>query len=256
MQPEKSPASILITGASSGLGEALARRLSGPGVRLWLTGRNTERLAETEAACAANGAEVTCAQLDTRDTAAMNAFIRGADESAPLTLVIANSGISGGTGSGGESDRQAREIFDVNLTGVINTIHPAIDVMRPRRSGHIAVMSSLAAYRGFPGAPAYSASKAAVKVYAEALRGALARDGIAVTAICPGFVKSRMTAVNEFPMPFLMEADRAAEIMVRGLERRKTVIAFPWPMHAMVSLLSLLPPALAVRLLGGLPEKS
>ena len=117
-------------------------------------------------------------------------------------------------------------------------------------------MSSLAAYRGFPGAPAYSASKAAVKIYAEALRGALSADGIKVTAICPGFVKSRMTAVNDFPMPFLMEADRAAEIMVRGLARGKTVIAFPWAMHVMVSLLSLLPPGLAVRLLTRLPAKT
>jgi len=250
------PASILITGASSGLGEALARRLAGPDVTLWLTGRNAERLAETEAACEAKGATVSCALLDTRDRDAMDGFVRRADSTAPLTLVIANSGISGGTGSGGESDMQAREIFDVNLTGVINTIHPAIAPMRARKQGQIAVMSSLAAYRGFPGAPAYSASKAAVKVYAEALRGALAADGIAVTAICPGFVKSRMTAVNDFPMPFLMEADRAAEVMVRGLERRKTVIAFPWPMHAMVSLLSLLPPGLAVRLLSRLPQKS
>ncbi len=250
------PASILVTGASSGLGEALARRLSGPGVHLWLTGRDADRMAAVEAACTARGALVSCALLDTRDATAMDAFIRRADQTAPLTLVIANAGISGGTGAGGESDRQAREIFDINLTGVINTIHPAIEVMRPHRAGHIAVMSSLAAYRGFPGAPAYSASKAAVKVYAEALRGALAVDNIAVTAICPGFVESRMTAVNEFPMPFLMDADRAAEIMVRGLERRKTVVAFPWPMHVMVSLLSLLPPALAVRLLSRLPEKS
>ena len=249
-------ASILITGASSGLGAALARAFAAPGVHLWLTGRNTDRLDAIATACRDLGARVACEVLDTRDRTGMETFVTAADATAPLTLVIANAGISGGTGAGGESDDQAREIFDVNLSGVINTVHPSIAVMRPRGGGQIAVMSSLAAYRGFPGAPAYSASKAAVKTYAEALRGALAADGISVTAICPGFVRSRMTAVNDFPMPFLMEAERAADIMVAGLRRRKTVISFPWQMHLMVSFLSLLPPSLAVTLLTRLPKKT
>lgn len=247
--------SILITGASSGLGEALARAAAGPGRFLWLTGRNDIRLNAVAQECRDRGAEVQTAVLDVSDQGAMASFIAQADELQPLDLVIANAGISGGTGGGGESDDQAREIFDINMTGVLNTIHPAIERMRPRRHGQIAVMSSLAALRGFPGAPAYSASKAAVKVYAEALRGALAGEGIGVTAICPGFVKSRMTAVNDFPMPFLMEADRAAEIILRGLRKNKTVIGFPWPMYWMVSFLSILPPALTVRLLSRLPAK-
>lgn len=247
--------SILITGASSGLGEALALRLSENGTHLWLTGRNEDRLDQTAKACRERGATVGTCVVDTTERETLSRFIKESDNTAPLTLVIANAGISGGTGSGGESEQQAREIFDVNLTGVLNTIHPAIDAMRPRRAGHIAVMSSLAGYRGFPGAPAYSASKAAVKVYAEALHGSLAADGIKVTAICPGFVKSRMTAVNEFKMPFLMDADRAADIMVTGLNKGKALIAFPWPMHFMSSVLSMLPTALAVRLLVKLPQK-
>lgn len=247
--------SILITGASSGLGEALALTASGKGRHLWLTGRDLDRLEGVAEVCRAKGANVRIEVLDVCDKTAMEAFVALADGKAPLDLVIANAGISGGTGAGGESDIQAREIFDINLTGVLNTIHPAIDRMRPRRHGQIAVMSSLAALRGFPGAPAYSASKAAVKVYAEALRGALMADGIGVSAICPGFVKSRMTAVNDFPMPFLMESDQAARVILHGLRRNKTVIGFPWPMYWMVSFLSILPPALTVRLLSRLPAK-
>jgi len=247
--------SILITGASSGLGEALALAAAGPGRHLWLTGRNDTRMNAVALECRSKGAEVTAMVLDVTDQGAMASFVEQADDIQQLDLVIANAGISGGTGGGGESDAQAREIFDINVSGVLNTIHPAMERMRPRRRGQIAVMSSLAAFRGFPGAPAYSASKASVKVYAEALRGALAGDGIGVSAICPGFVKSRMTAVNDFPMPFLMEADKAARIILDGLQKNRTVIAFPWPMYLAVSFLSILPPALTVRLLSRLPAK-
>jgi len=115
--------------------------------------------------------------------------------------------------------------------------------MKQRGRGQIAIVSSLAGFRGMPSAPAYSASKAAVKVYGEALRGELHEDGIGVTVVCPGFVKSRITDRNEFHMPFLMEADDAARIILRGLERNRARICFPWPMHAAAWLLGALPPA-------------
>src|SRR3546814_12235413 len=107
--------------------------------------------------------------------------------------------------------------------------------MRPRRRGQIAIMSSLAAFRGFPGAPAYCASKAAVRIWGEALRGMLGREGIEVSVICPGYVKSRMTAHNDFPMPLLMEAGRAAAIICRGLAANKARIVFPRRLDAAVS---------------------
>jgi len=116
-------------------------------------------------------------------------------------------------------------------------------------------MSSLAGLHGMPGAPAYSASKAAVKAYAEGLRGRLAGDGIRVSAICPGFVESRITEGNPFPMPLLMSADKAAGIIRRGLARDKALIAFPWPLYAAMRLLGLLPPGLADALLRRLPRK-
>src|SRR5690606_14084178 len=122
------------------------------------------------------------------DRAALAAWLAEVDREHPLDLVIANAGISAGTGTFGEDERQARGILAVNLDGVVNTVLAAAALMRPRRRGQIAIMSSLAGFRGFPGAPAYCASKAAVRVWGEALRGMLGRDGILVTVICPGYV--------------------------------------------------------------------
>ena len=180
------------------------------------------------------------------------------DAVRPLDLVIANAGISGGTdkAAGGEGASQARRIFAVNLQGVINTVMPAITLMRAREHGQIALMSSLAGFRGFPGAPAYCASKAAVKAWGESLRGSLARDGIAVSVICPGFVRSPMTDVNPFPMPLLMEARHAAALIKRRLARNHGRIAFPWPMYLLVWLIAALPPLLTDPLLARMPEKT
>jgi short-subunit dehydrogenase len=247
--------SILITGASSGIGAALALAYAEPGAVLALGGRDTARLAAVAEQCRGLGARVSAEAIDVTDTSGLAAWIDRTDAEAPLSLVIANAGISAGTGEGSESEAQARRIFAVNVDGVLNTIHPAIARMRPRRAGHLALMSSLAAFRGFPGAPAYCASKAAVRVLGEALRGALHADGIGVSVICPGYVESRMTAANRFPMPMLMPADRAAGIIRRGIQRNRARIAFPWPVYATVRLLAGLPPALTEPLMRRLPRK-
>ena len=199
-----------------------------------LGGRDRDRLEATAELCRRAGAAVEIAAVDVTDAAAMDAWLVAADAAAPLDLVIANAGISAGTGRGGETAEQARQIFRTNIDGVVNTVQPAIACMQPRRRGHIAIVSSLAAYRGFPGAPAYCASKAAVRAYGEALRGALHGDKIGVTVICPGFVESGMTAVNEFPMPMLMTAENAADRIHRAIARNKASLAFPWPLHAAV----------------------
>ncbi len=251
----REPKSILITGGSSGIGEALARAYAAPGVHLALGGRNAERLEIVAGACRAAGAAATTAVIDVTEGAQLAAWIAEVDAAAPLDLVIANAGISAGTGRDGETDAQARQIMAVNLDGVINTVLPALGGLRARRRGQIAIISSLAAFRGFPGAPAYCASKAAVRVWGESLRGHLAAEGVGVTVVCPGFVKSRMTAVNAFPMPLLMETDRAAAIIKRGLTRNKARIAFPWPLRAAVWLLAALPPGLTDRWMSTLPEK-
>ncbi|MBP2298586.1 SDR family NAD(P)-dependent oxidoreductase [Azospirillum picis] len=251
----KQPRSIVITGASSGIGEALALLYAAPGVALALTGRDSARLAAVASRCRAAGAAVEAAAIDVADREAMARWLGSVDAAAPVDLVIANAGMSAGTGDGGESEEQARRILAVNLDGTLNTIHPLLPALRARGRGQIALMASLAGFRGLPGAPAYCAAKAAVRVYGEALRGDLAGEGIGVSVICPGFVKSRMTAVNRFPMPFLMETDAAARVIRRGLARNAARVAFPWPMAAAVWLLALLPPALTDGPLRRAPRK-
>ncbi len=249
------PDSILITGASSGLGAALALAHARPGVHLALTGRDRARLTDVVDACLWSGATISDATLDVRDADALGAWIEQVDATAPLDLVIANAGISGGTGGGGEGGDQSRAILAVNIDGVVNTVLPAAAAMRRRGSGHIAIMSSLAAFRGFPGAPAYCASKAAVRIWGEALRGEWRRDGVAVTVICPGYVRTPMTEANDFPMPMIMDADDAAALIARRLVRRPARIAFPGPLYFGAWLVGALPPALTDPLLSRLPKK-
>lgn len=251
----RAPRSIVITGASSGIGEELALAYAAPGVVLALSGRDPARLGAVVERCRSLGAEVDGAVLDAADRDAMAGWLAAVDRRAPVDLVIANAGISAGTGGGMESEEQARRIFQVNLDGVLNTVHPLLPAMQARRRGQIALMASLAGFRGIPGAPAYCASKAAVRVYGESLRGDLAGQGVGVSVICPGFVKSRMTAVNRFPMPFLMETDRAARVIQRGLARNKARISFPWPMAAAVWLLAALPAGWTDALLRQAPRK-
>lgn len=252
----RNPRAILITGASSGIGAALAHLYAGPGIALALSGRDRQRLDKVAEKCRSLGASVLAEAVDATDAAAMERFVGAAEAFAPLELVIANAGISGGSGLTGETAEQARQIFKVNLDGVLNTVLPALKHLRRRRRGQVALMSSLASFRGFPGAPAYCASKAAVRVWGEGLRPALAAEGIDLSVICPGFVTTRMTEGNPFPMPFLMDAERAARIVQGGLAANHARIAFPFPMRLAAWLLAALPPGLTDRAMGRLPAKA
>lgn len=249
------PKTILITGASSGLGAALAGHYAAPGITLALTGRDAARLAEVSKECESRGAKTITAALDVCDSGALASWIALVDARAPLDLVIANAGISGGTGGGGESAEQVRRIFAVNVDGVLNTILPAIALMRARKRGQIAIVSSVAGLRGLPSAPAYSASKAAVKAFGEGLRGELARDNIGVSVVLPGYIKTRMTDANDFPMPFLMSAEKAAAKIAAGLRKNRSRIAFPLALYLPAWLLSCLSPTLTDPLFAALPKK-
>lgn len=249
------PRAILITGASSGIGAALANAYAAPDMVLALTGRDAARLTAVAASCTARGARVVTTTIDVTDGAALAAWIAATDGATPLDLVIANAGISAGTGGAGETAEQARRILAVNVDGVLNTVLPLLPRMMARGRGQVALMSSLAAFRGLPGAPAYCASKAAVRIWGEALRADVAPHGVDVSVICPGFVASAMTAVNRFPMPLLMPAERAAAIIRRGLARNKARIVFPWRLYALVRLLAAMPPAVIEPLLARLPRK-
>ncbi|MEQ8335212.1 SDR family NAD(P)-dependent oxidoreductase [Nisaea sp.] len=253
----RAPRSILITGASSGLGSALADAYAAPGKTLFLGGRDKARLEAVARAATAKGAEVHIETIDVTERTHMDIWIAAAHSTAPLDLVIANAGISAGTGDGGpEPADQVRRVYAVNVDGVLNTVLPALPLMQQRGAGQIGIVSSLAGFRGFPGAPAYCGSKAAVKVFGEGLRPTAARSGIGVSVICPGYVRTPMTDVNSFPMPFLMDATKAAGIIRRGLDRNKARIAFPWPMHAVVQLLQIIPPSWIDGLMGRLPTKA
>lgn len=249
------PHSIMITGASSGIGEALALYYAAPGVTLFLSGRNDERLRAAAEACRQRGAMVEAQIVDVSQQGAMQDWINFANQKAPLDLVIANAGISGGTGDGGEDAAQVRQIFDVNVNGVLNTVLPCLPLMMARGRGQIALMSSLASFSGWPGAPAYGASKGAVRLYGEGLRGAVAGSGVRINVICPGFVESRMTAVNDYAMPFLIDSPKAARIIARGLLQNRGRVAFPWPSYAIAVFVTLLPRGLADKILANLPRK-
>lgn len=246
MRQSQDPKTVLITGASSGIGRGLALNYASEGRRLFLHGRDDQRLDAVMKACVEKGADVEKQRLDVRDQAAMAAWIGAIDRETPLDLVIANAGVSGF--SEDEQD-PLRWIFDINVNGVFNTVQPALPPMIERRQGHIAIMSSLAGFRGMPQAPAYAASKAAVRSWGEGLRGKLAGTGVAVSVICPGFVRTPMTEDNPFPMMLLMDTDQAAAIIRRGLDRRAARIAFPFRLYALTRLFAALPPAFGDRLL-------
>lgn len=253
----RSPKSILITGASSGIGAALAREYAGPETVLFLTGRNEERLAAVAADCIGAGAKTHTKLLDVTDRQAMAAWIDAVDAMTPLDLVIANAGISAGAA---ESDALLRRVFSVNFDGVANTVQPALVHMKARSSGQIAIMSSLASFVGFAGAPAYCASKAALRVWGESLRATYERlpkggGRVEVSVICPGFVRTPLIKSNKFTMPGMMEPDRAARIIRRGLAAGRGRIAFPWFAYFAVWLLVAVPDRWIGKLVGKLPLK-
>lgn len=247
---------ILITGASSGLGAALADAYAGQGTHLFLSGRNEDRLKQVAERVAQKGAQPHIKCVDVTDGAGMKAWIGEVDAAYPLDLVIANAGISAGTGKGNESEAQNAAIFTTNVQGVFNTIHPIIPAMKKRGHGQIAIMSSLAGFLGVPGAPSYAASKAAVRIYGEALRVELAPHGVMVNVICPGFVQTPLTDVNDFKMPFLLRAEPAAWIIKRGLAQNRARIAFPWRFATLVWLVAALPLSWTAALFARLPRKA
>ena len=247
---------ILITGASSGLGKALAMLYAAADVTLLLTGRNIARLEETAVLCRQKGAAVETCPLCVTDRAAFEAKILAWDNSHKIDIVVANAGISGGTSMDArQSEAQFRSIMHTNLDGTFNTVNPLIPRMVARKKGHIVLMSSMAGFRGMPNAPAYSVSKVAVRAYGDALRPLLKPDGIAVSIIFPGFVKTPLTDVNTFIMPFLMDVEEAAAIIKAGIDAQKITIAFPWQMHIFCWLLGILPRSVGDWLLARAPRK-
>ena len=242
---------IIITGASSGIGEALAIDYAAPGVVLGLTGRDAGRLHAVADACRIKGATVLADTVDTTDRSAMARWLEAFDDAHPVDLLVANAGISLDQNNLGiEPFDSAHRTIAVNITGVLNTVEPLLAPMIARKRGQIAVVSSLAGFIGLPYSASYNASKAAVRVWGESIRYVLKKDGIGVSVICPGFVVSRLTAEAPFPMPFLMTSAKASAIIRRGLAANRPRIAFPFGTKAAVWLGTTLPGRWTARLLG------
>jgi short-subunit dehydrogenase len=232
----------IITGASSGIGRALAHALANEGCKVGLVARRHEQLAALAGEIQKAGGTAGFAVADVGDRAHVVPAVRDlAARLGAIDLLVANAGVGAPTTLEPFNVEAQEKMFRINVLGVIYAIEAVLPEMLARGRGHLAAVSSLAAYKGLPGESGYTASKAAVNTFMEGLRIQLRNRGIAVTTICPGFVATPMTEVNQFKMPFLLTADEAAKRIVGALRRRKKVFDFPWQMALMMKLTAWLP---------------
>lgn len=245
--PASGPGHILITGATGGIGRALALEFAAPGALMSLTGRNAQVLDALAEACRQRGAQTRTLVLDVRDAAALCAWMTAMDDARPVDVVIANAGVSSSIGPGGEAEpvEDVRRLFSVNAEAAAVTLSALAERMRRRGRGRLAVVASLGGWCGMPSSPAYSASKAAARVYGEAMRAWLFPYGVTVSVVSPGFVDSPMSRRYLGQKPLAWDAGRAARRIRRGIERGEPVIAFPALLALGIRLLHLLPPRAA-----------
>lgn len=232
----------VITGASSGIGEALALELAEQGRRLTLIARRGEKLADVAARCRARGAEANSLVLDVADVGPLGAALRAADAEQDIDLVIANAGLGGSSslaGPRGEDPSRANAIAAVNFGGVVGTIAPLAPRMMERRRGAIAIVGSMTARVALPQCPTYGASKAAVSYYAHAMRRLAAPAGVTVTLATLGYVETEMS--QGLPRPFLMRADDVARRIVAAAAAGRAEIAMPWQLAFATGLDRVLP---------------
>ncbi|AEI65248.1 SDR family oxidoreductase [Corallococcus macrosporus] len=239
---EMSYRTALVTGASSGLGRGLALWLARRGARVFAAGRRLPQLQALRDEAQAAGVTVEPVALDVTQADATLARIRALDaECGGLDLVVANAGVGGTTNAKKLPWERVRGIIDTNVTGAAATLSAVLPQMVERKRGHLVGVSSLAGFRGLAGHAAYSASKAFLSTFMESLRVDLRGTGVRVTCIYPGFVKSELTATNNFPMPFLMETEDAVERMGKGILRGDAELSFPWQLAVPTRVAKLLP---------------
>jgi short-subunit dehydrogenase len=237
------PRTVVITGASSGIGEALAHRYAREAVRLGLLGRNRVRLGEVAARCRRDAIEVQTASIDVRNWQELSEWLAAFDDDAPVDLLIANAGVMAGTAASGaiETPDDSRIVLETNVLGVVNAIHPLLPRMISRGRGQIGIVGSIAGLVPLPDSPSYCASKSAIMSYGLALRGLVRPRGIGVSVICAGYVTTSMSQQESGWKPFEMPAARAAELIYRGLSRNQAVIAFPLLLAALARIGGALP---------------
>ena len=232
----------VVTGASSGIGWEIAKELARQQCAVGVIARRQELLVKLVQEIQSAGGKAACAVADVADRAQTNAAIRALrDQLGPVDLLIANSGVGYPTRIDPINVDEIDTMFKVNTLGVVYAIEAVLPEMLQRGQGHLAAISSLAAYLAIPGESGYCASKTAVNVYLDALRVQLRPRQIHVTTVCPGFVSTPMTASNKSWMPWLMKPDRAARLIVRALMRKKKIYNFPWQLSLIVKCAAWLP---------------
>jgi short-subunit dehydrogenase len=234
------PLRVLITGASSGLGEALARHYAGMGATLGLIARRAEPMHALVASLPGTHQVLVA---DVGDPLALRGAANQFVEAFGVPdIVIANAGVSVGTLTEYAEDVDAFErVLRTNLLGMVSTFQPFVEAMRLRGSGRLVGIASVAGIRGLPGAGAYSASKAGALAYLESLRVELHDSGVKVVTVAPGYIRTPMTAINPYPMPFILDADVAAQRIARVIERGDRFAVTPWQMGWVAKLLRILP---------------
>ena len=253
LKPEQ-PRRLVITGASSGLGLALARHYLERGATVGAFARRGELL---QGLATEFPEQVFCYALDVRDSHAVqdaaNDFIARA---GVPDVVVANAGVSLGTLTEHAEDLDAfQQLMDINVLGIVKTFQPFVAAMRAAQQGILVGIASVAGFRGLPGASAYSASKAAAISYLESLRVELRGSGVKVVTICPGYIRTPMTAVNPYPMPFILDADEAAKRIARAIARQTSFSVIPWQMGLVGRVLKWLPRWLYDSLFANAPRK-
>jgi len=223
---------LLITGASSGLGAALARVYAEEGTRLILWGRNEQRLNATALECRERGALVETERFDLSDIDHMISRIQYCDKQTPLDLAFLNAGLGGEMPKDdlAESTERSHEMVCVNFTAPVVAATALANAMASRRSGHIVLVGSLGEFFPLPMAPTYSGTKTGLAIFAEALRLRQQKRGVAVTLVSPGFIDTPMSRSLASPKPFMISADDAAHRIAKKIVRRPRRIAIPWPL--------------------------
>ena len=227
---------VFLTGASSGIGEGLAVALARRGAVLGLVARRRGMLEDLAARCGDAGGTARVFTADVTDAAAISDAARAfREEFGKIDILIANAGIGGNDEKTRSYDPDSvREVIDVNLLGAVNAVHAVVPDMIKRRSGQIVAVSSLAGFRGLPRSAAYSASKAGMTAFFESVRLDLSGEGVSVTIVQPGFIRTPLTSGRANKMPFLMELDEAIPHFIRAIEKKKKFAAFPWQLATIV----------------------
>lgn len=234
-----------ITGASSGIGRALAATLAARGTEVCIAARRADELEKLAGEIRTSGGKVRVYPLDVSDPDETESTIQRADDDVGgIDLVIANAGVSASCWGGKLCWRDAQASIQINVIGATATVTALLPRMVERKRGHLVGISSLAQYRGLPKSSVYSGTKAYLSTFLEGLRVDLRGTGVFVTDVRPGFVRTPMTAKNTHPMPFMIDCAEAVDIVLRGIDRRSPVVAFPWQLATIVRSATIIPAAI------------